>query len=57
MKFSYIFTAHEYPFVFGVTFDQDETTSASATDAARNEFTVEPAGLLGFKLDFFQISC
>ena len=57
MKSSYIFTAHEYPFVFGVSFDQDEVTSATAIDTDGNEFSVAPAGLLGFKLDFFQISC
>ena len=41
----------------GINFDTNENTINSGADASMNEQAKAPGGILGFKLDYFQVPC
>ena len=51
-------TARHLPFRVGVDFDNNERAAAAiATMATKYEQQGSPAGIVGFKLTYFQVSC
>ena len=54
--FFFHFSARQTPFAVGVHFDDTETV-AIATNAMTSEAAVFSGGIVGFKLDWFQVSC
>ena len=49
------FPARQHPFRVGVVFNDNE--AVGGTTSATNDLTLAPAGIIGFKLEFFQGTC
>ena len=56
MMFQFL-AARVLPFRVGVTFDDAEIAGTPAANAAANEQTEDPGGILGFQLMYFQQPC
>ena len=53
-----ILKARRTPFVVGVVFDDMEVASiAGDAKANNNEMSEIPGGIIGFKLDYWQVAC
>ena len=56
-KSSFRFPGQSKPFRAHFFTDASESTASSATDAAQNELSHSPAGIIGFSLRYEQIDC
>ena len=54
----FFITARHLPFRVGVDFDNNERAPSAATTMAQlHEQQGSPAGIVGFKLTYFQVTC